>query len=475
MNIAEQHENIIKFADELLGMIINKHDLFWLIADKVQPDNFPTEKQKKVWFCINELAKNNKQIDILTVTENASFWGFDVGGPAGVIELTNTATEIPTQSHSLHLCQVLKEYSVRWRLRNLNKELTAKVEDVTKHPVDLLQEIQLTCDNISENVFSGQDKSLGDVATEMLESMERAYKNDGQTGINIFGITELDWFLQGGEPGDLIIVAGRPGQGKSSLQNSALLHFVKNKIPGLFWSLEMPNRMTYARLVSAITGIPYTDLVKKAFDESRMAEVYRAIDMINESGIVMEDKTSLNPLDLKARVASMKHKGGCDGVFVDRLGLMKSMPGLEKANKTERLGETTGFLKRTAQELELPFIVHSQLSRAVDARPDRRPQLSDLRDSGHIEQDATKVLMLYRPEYYGFMDNGDNMNFVDYAGKGIGIIAKNRNGKTGDVMMDFKAPQTLFTNEGYEFGVEPDPANNAITNNRPDDNDIVPF
>lgn len=437
-------EEVIKLytltGENVLAGILHHQQLYWMVADKLKPEHFLLDHQQRIYTAIQTVAKQGAAIAWDTVAQeiilnHASARNqFFSGEYDDHLKGLNKSPE-----HFQGKAAMLTNSSLGFRAVQKAKDFIRAI-DYRTLPIESIKMLQMDLEHIANDVFD-TEQTLSDISVSFVDDMEKAKDRDGQRGIDLFGIPELDNYIPG-EEGDLIIIAGRPGSGKSSLQNSAIVHCINAGIPALFWSLEMPNKRTYGRIVSALTGIGYNDLTSRKFSDDKMDDVIKAIDKINASGIILEQTPGISAMDLKARVSAIQSKQELKAVFIDRLGLMTNLPGTGSMQKVNKIAETTKMLRTMSSELSMPIIAHSQLNRAVESRPDKMPQLSDLRDSGAIEQDATKILFLMRPEYYNIEETED---MHDTRGMAYGIIAKNTNGKTGKIIMRFNAPQMYFS------------------------------
>lgn len=438
-------------GDNILAGILHHQQLYWMVADKLKPEHFLLDHQQRIYTAIQSVAKQGAAIAWDTVAQeiilnHASARNqFFSGEYDDHLKGLNKSPE-----HFQNKAALLTNASLGFRAVRKVKDFIRAIDYKTL-PIESIKGLQMDLEHIANDVFD-TEQTLTDISVSFVDDMEKAKNDGGQRGIDLFGIPELDNYIPG-EEGDLIIIAGRPGSGKSSLQNSAIVHCIEMGIPALFWSLEMPNKRTYGRIVAALTGMNYNDLTSHKFPESKMGVIIKAIDKINASGIILEHTPGISAMDLKARVSAIQSKQELNAVFVDRLGLMANMPGTGSMQKVNKIAETTKMLRTMSSELQMPIIIHSQLNRAVENRPDKMPQLSDLRDSGAIEQDATKILFLMRPEYYNIMETED---MHDSRGMAYGIIAKNTNGRTGKIIMRFNAPQMYFSSTEKEIVIDYD-------------------
>jgi replicative DNA helicase len=409
-------------------------------------------------------------IDLLTLTEEVKTSGDleMIGGPFALVELTNrVASSANIEYHARILVQ---KYLQRNLIKLSTDTIKAAYEDTTD-VFDLYDNLEIKLMNTKDQIRKGANKSNINISMELMKDIEKAkMKENGIIGIPIFGISELDEMLNGAEEDDFILIAGRPSMGKSSLANSIIINAIENDIPLVMWSIEMTSKKTFARAVSGLSGVPYKTIIRGQANPYEHEAIMKAFDKINNSKIIFrEDPVNIH--EFRSQVISMKQKHGIQAVIFDRIGLFtKTDP---KHNDFNHISEVSPILRRTANELKIPMIIISQLSRAVETRGGtKRPMLSDLRNSGSLEQDATKVIFCYRPEYYEIMEDEDGNSTK---GKGELIVAKNSNGQSKTVQVAFQSQCMIYKPITEEEKNEANFWNNAIQLSQRVADEDVPF
>lgn len=449
----------VELEEAVLGALMLDKDAFLQVMNTLSAEVFYKEAHQKVYTAMLQLFKKAAPIDLLTVTEEVKLSGDleMVGGPYMLVELTNrVASAANIEYHSRVLVQ---KYMQRNLIKISTETIRAAYEDTTD-VFDLYDNLEIKLMNTKEQIRKGSNKSNVNISIELMKDIEKAKSRaNGILGIPIFGIQELDEMLNGAEEDDFILIAGRPGMGKSSLANSIIINAIENDIPMVMWSIEMTSKKTFARTVSGLSGVPYKTIIRGQANHYEAEAIQRAIDKINNSKIIFrEDPVNIH--EFRSEVISMKQKHDIEAVIFDRIGLFSKSD--LKHNDFTHISEVSPILRRTANELKMPMIIISQLSRAVETRGGmKRPMLSDLRNSGSLEQDATKVIFCYRPEYYKITEDNEGRSTK---GKGELIVAKNSNGQSQTIHVDFKS-ECMVYKEIKKDGVEDHEFWNNTVNN----------
>ncbi len=480
----------IDLEEAVLGACMIEKEALDVVIDILQPDAFYTDAHQKIFKAINALFGAAKPIDILTVADQLRTNGEleDVGGPYYLAELTNRIAS--AANVEFHARIVAQKYIQRELIRVSSNIIKDAYEDTTD-VFELLDEAE-------KNLFAIADENLrkngsmigGIVSTEILEiskRMSRAQEGDVLTGVGS-GFTELDRATSGWQKSDLIIVAARPGMGKTSfnlaLARNAAIDLQK---PVAFFSLEMTTNQLVQRLISMETEINADKLRKGTLEPYEWTQLTMRVDKLKKAPIIIDDSPALNVFELRAKCRRYKEQFGIEMVIIDYLQLMagSSVNGKGMGNREQEISQISRSLKSIAKELNIPIIALSQLSRAVETRGGvKRPMLSDLRESGAIEQDADIVIFLYRPEYYEIFQDEDGN---DTRGLAEVIIAKHRNGELKTIKTKFINRYAKFVNlddNNYSFEAtdlnqsqkeESGQGNYKTIKSRMDDNDETPF
>jgi len=409
---------------------------------KLFSDMFYKIEFKAIFSSIETLYDNNQGIDLLTVVEELKRQNKleEAGGVFGVSKTTNSV--VSSANIENHILLLSEMYLKREMINICHSSFSKAFDDET----DIFDLISVTDDRIQkaqEKIVKGMSKDINYYAMKVLEQHAQV-KETGVLGIKT-GIPERDKATNGLVSPDLLIIAARPGAGKTALGLSITYNTsVLKDVPCAWFSLEMDGVQLVRRLVSMDTGISH-ERIRNGHtngDEDKM--LGESIDKIVNSKIFIEDKTSMNIRDIRTKASILKKKHNIGYIVVDYIQLMNGVDAKGK-NREQIVSDISRGLKCIAKELEIPVIALSQLSRAVETRADKMPMLSDLRESGAIEQDADSVLFLMRPEYYGMQDPIE-INSKDFPTEKLAIcsIAKNRHGSTKNIAMEFTGSTMQF-------------------------------
>jgi replicative DNA helicase len=422
----------------VLGAILVHNDAFNLAAQVIEPADFYRDAHRRIFDKMITLNERNHAIDFVTLKEELARAGEldEVGGPAYVASL---ADGVPRATNVEYYAKIVKEKAT---LRNLiyaaNKILTNAYE------AD--QESDLILDEAESAIFSVADVRLKAGFVPMKELVKESFPKIEQlfeqkrfiTGVPT-GFVDLDEMTRGLQPGDLIIVAARPSMGKTSLvlNISQYVAAQPDLVVG-FFSLEMSKESLFIRLLTSEAQIDSHRLMSGAIGQKDYSRISHALETLSSMKLYIDDTASIGVLEMRAKCRRLQAEHGLNLIVVDYIQLMSGRGRFE--NRTLELAAISRSLKGLAKELSVPIIVLSQLSRAPEARADHRPQLSDLRESGALEQDADLVGLIYRDDVYNKDPNNPD------AGTAELIIAKQRNGPTGTVRLAFLREQTRFAN-----------------------------
>ncbi len=409
------------------------------IADAIETlerSYFYKEAHRKIFLSIINLFDANKPVDIVTLIDDLKKRGQleEVGGPAYVTSLT---TVVPTAANINHYAKIVKEKAL---LRSLITTATQIIsegyesdEDVDK----LIDKAEKLIFEITSRRIERDSLSLKEVIKSSIETIDALYQRKASvTGIPT-GFLELDVMTAGLQASDLIVIAGRPSMGKSALVCSMAEHAgIIEKIPVAVFSLEMSKDQLVQRMLCSHARVDAHKVRTGFLAQSDWPKLTAAAGKLSEASIYIDDTPSITVLEIRAKARRLKAQHDIKLIILDYLQLMQGPTGSE--NRQQEISEISRSLKALARELKVPLIAVSQLSRAVETRTDHRPQLSDLRESGAIEQDADVVALLLREEYYNPTD--ENRGLADV------ILAKQRNGPVGTVKLAFVKEYTRFEN-----------------------------
>ena len=434
----------------LAAMLIDKNGLTECL-DILNAEVFYKNKHKVLFSTIKEVYTNSDAVDLLTVSSALKKANKleSIGGDFFLIGLTQKVSSSAHVEH--HARIILQKYIQRELIRNASSIVKNSYRD-DADVFDILDMAYNHLNQVGELSMSSQESSLKDVIDSVVERGVKIYNGEIKAGI-VTPIRKLTDRTGGWRDGELIIMAARPGMGKTSFALCCALKSAKEKIPTAFFSLEM-NKAT---LTSKILSMEFKVDNKKFMidgldihDQSRIDEGRRTI---NQIPLFLDDTAGLSIEKFQIKAKRLKSKHGIKLIVVDYMQLMTATG--TKGNREQEISKISRGLKKTALDLNIPIIALSQLSRAVETRPNKRPQLSDLRESGAIEQDADIVTFLYRPEYYGISEwDEQDYNFESTENECEYIVAKNRNGGLIRNRMKFEGRYTLFSDLENQYNFE---------------------
>lgn len=472
----------VPLEEAVLGAIMLEKEALTVVLDILRPESFYTDAHQLIFTAVLKLFERSQPIDLLTVMEELKKMGEleTVGGPAYLAELTNKiASAANIEYHSRIIAQ---KFIQREMIRVSTKVLKDAYEDTTD-VFELLDQAEQGLFSIAQQNMNKSYSTMGGLASAFLKQIEELKnRKDGLTGVPT-GFTELDRLTSGWQRSDLIILAARPGMGKTSfvlsIARNAALDF---KMPVAVFSLEMSNLQLAQRLIAMEAEISGSKMRNGQLEDYEWHQLYAAIEKVSEAPIYIDDTPAINIFELRAKCRRLKSQHDIQLVIIDYLQLMSGAGDSTRGNREQEVGAISRALKSLAKELNVPVIALAQLSRAVEVRGgSKRPQLSDLRESGSIEQDADIVSFIYRPEYYQIMEDEEGNSL-----KGIAevIVAKHRNGALSTVKLRFTDQFARFSDlEELDFAALPSaassnpPSYNAVITkgSRMNEEDDIPF
>ena len=422
----------------VLGAILVHNDAFNMAAQVIDSSDFYRDAHRRIFDKMVALNERNQAIDFVTLKEELGRSGDldDVGGPAYVASL---ADGVPRATNVEYYARIVKEKST---LRNLifaaNKILTNAYEADQESDL-ILDEAESAIFGVADDRLKAGFIAMRDLVKESFPKIEQLFEQKRLiTGVPT-GFVDLDEMTRGLQGGDLIIVAARPSMGKTSLVlNMAQYVAVQPDRTVGFFSLEMSKESLFLRLLTSEAQIDSHRLMSGAIGQKDYGRISHALETLSAMKLYIDDTASIGVLEMRAKARRLKAEHGLSLLVVDYIQLMSGRGRFE--NRTLELASISRSMKGLAKELNVPVVVLSQLSRAPEARSDHRPQLSDLRESGALEQDADLVVLIYRDDVYNKDPNSPD------AGTAELIVAKQRNGPTGVVRLAFLREQTRFAN-----------------------------
>lgn len=424
------------------GLMIDINAVFVGMA-KLFPEIFYVEAHQKVFEAIQKLYDNNSKIDILTVVAQLKKMEEldNVGGMHYIAKLTDSV--VSGANIENHIKLVAEAYLKRESIR-LSGELIGEAYEDHSDAFDIINIADAGFQSIQEKVLTGMTKDISFFGSKVLEQ-HATTKETGVLGIQT-GMNAIDKVISGLVSPDLIILAARPSQGKTALALSITYNTsVKGNVPCAWFSLEMDGTQLVRRLASIDCQIDHEKIRKGITSHDEDLLLYQSIEKVSNAKIFIQDDANVNIRDIRTKSHLLKRKHGIKYIVVDYIQLMNGVD-VKGKSREQIVSDISRGLKLLAKELQMPVIALSQLSREVEKRPNKMPQLSDLRESGAIEQDADEVIFLMRPEFYGMMESV-NIGGKEYDPQSLTIVgtAKNRHGGTRNTALHFKGSCMHFT------------------------------
>ena len=430
----------LEAEQSVLGSMIIEKEALYAACELLKEQDFYRTAHQKIYESIIALSERGEPVDLVTLSDEMQGRGC-LEEAGGATYLVNLANVVPTAANVKYYAQIVREKSI---LRSLINSATGIVTRCYESPENVEELLDQAEQQIFEIGRQGKQQGfapLKDVLMQAFDRIERLFdEKKGVTGIST-GFTDLDHISSGLQESDLVIVAARPSMGKTTLAlNIAQRIAVKDKKPVAFFSMEMSKEQLAQRLLCAQAQIDAQNMRRGFLSQDEWQRLTRAVGPLSEAPLYIDDTASLSAMDVRAKARRLKAERGLDVIFIDYLQLMRGYSRSE--NRQQELSEISRSLKALAKELNVPVIALSQLSRAVEKRPDRRPILSDLMESGGIEANADMVLFIYRESYYN--------KEVEKANVAEIIVAKQRNGPVGTVELYFLDRYTKFANIARE-------------------------
>ena len=421
----------------VLGALMIDKDAYTVVCEMLYPESFYEPRNQKIYTAIRDLEMKEQPVDIWTVTEQLAKQGDleDVGGPAYVTELSS---RVASSANIEYHARIIAQKFLARQLISYASFIETKAFDETIDIDDLMQE--------AEGNMKKDYTQIDPVIKTAIDVIQKSAANkDGLTGVPS-GYYKLDDITSGWQPSDLVIIAGRPAMGKTSFALSMAKNIAAEyQVPMAFFSLEMSNTQLVNRLISNVCEIQGSKILNGQLRPDEWERLDKRVNNLLGAPLFIDDTPGLSVFELRTKARRLVREHGVKIIMIDYLQLMNAN-GMRFSSRQEEVSTISRSLKGLAKELDIPIIALSQLNRGVESREGlegKRPQLSDLRESGAIEQDADMVLFVHRPEYYHIYqdDNGRDLH-----GMAQIIIAKHRKGATGDVLLTFRGEFTRFEN-----------------------------
>ncbi len=421
-----------------LGALLIDKDAIIKVADLITDEDFYHEKHATLYRAIIELFEKRQPIDVLTLTsllEDKKELDM-IGGASYIAELTS---EVPTASHIFQYGTIVKQKAILRKLLKAGDIITSLGYKETDEVENLLEEAEKAIFNVSQTFIQDRFVHVKDVLSQTYEKLADLHdpeSKDKYRGIPS-GFRDLDNILSGMQPSDLIILAARPSMGKTAFALNIAQNVARHKKAVGMISLEMSKEQLVERMFCSLLGVDSWKMRTGKLTDEDFSKIGGIMDELNSMKFFIDDSIGGSIAELRAKARRLQMENGLDLLIVDYLQLMSSGKSVgNMSNRVQEISDISRSLKGLARELKIPVIALSQLSRAVEMRPSKIPQLSDLRESGAIEQDADVVMMMYREDYYE--EDTDRAGVTDI------YIRKHRNGPTGKIELAFKKEQMKF-------------------------------
>ncbi|SFN32951.1 replicative DNA helicase [Formivibrio citricus] len=448
----------VEAEQSVLGGLLLDNPSFDKIADVIGASDFYRDDHRRIFNTICNLIEHNRPADVITVAEALDSTN-ELAYVGGLAYLGSLAQNTPSAANIRRYAEIVREKSVMRQLASVATDIADGAYNPNgREARDLLDEAETKVFQIAEQSARGQKGfiAMPPILKEIVARIDHLYQQEDQgdvTGIAT-GFIDLDRMTSGLQKGDLIIVAGRPSMGKTAFSINIAEHVaIEGKLPVAVFSMEMGAAQLGMRMVGSVGKIDMHKLKTGRFEDEDWTRLTHAVSRLSEAPIFIEETGALTAMDIRTKSRRLARQcGGQLGLIViDYMQLMAGRAGARDQNRATELGEISRSLKGLAKELQVPIIALSQLSRSVEQRTDKRPMMSDLRESGAIEQDADLIMFMYRDEYYN----------PDSAFKGLAecIVGKHRNGPTGKVPLVFQGQFSRFDNalmrpEGWSSDLE---------------------
>jgi replicative DNA helicase len=448
----------LDLEEAVLGALMLEKNALNAVVEFLKPEHFYKETHKEVYAAIVDLFKSSDPVDMRTVVNQLRKTGKLelIGGAYAIAELTSKVSSAANiEFHS----RVIMEMAIKRELIQVASQIHHNAYEDTTDVFELLDKTEQSIFEISDSNLRKNYDSMRNLMTRAIQELQLLKEHkDGLTGVPS-GFTGLDRMTSGWQRSDLVIIAARPGMGKTAFVVSALRNAaVDFKVPVAIFSLEMASIQLVNRMISAEAELEGEKIKRGTLAEHEWTQLVHKTNKLTTAPIFIDDTPALSVLELRAKSRRLRAEHNVQLIVVDYLQLMRGDQG---GNREQEIASISRALKGIAKELNVPVLALSQLSRGLETRGgDKRPQLSDLRESGSIEQDADIVMFLYRPEYYKITVDEEGM---PTQGMGEIIIAKHRNGSVGSVKLKFIGKYTKFTDFDAPYSTSENPFAGMIT------------
>jgi len=423
----------------VLGGLMLDNSCWEELADVLVEEDFYHKENRLIFRALNALGEQNSPMDVVTVSEYLAALNL-LEEAGGLAYLGMLARETPSVANIRAYANIVRKRSLLRRLIEVAGQIADSAYNPEgREPNELVEQAERSIFEIAERGKRSSQSfvSIRQLLTDAVDRIDSLFHSDSAlTGLST-GLTEFDNKTAGLQNGDLIIIAGRPSMGKTSFAMNIAEHVaIRDKVPTAVFSMEMPGEQLAMRMISSLGRIDQAKVRTGRLDDEDWPRITSAAALMSEAPMFIDDAPALSPTEIRARARRLKRKHGLGLIVVDYLQLMQ-VHGYSE-NRTNEISEISRGLKALAKELQVPVIALSQLNRNLEQRPNKRPVMSDLRESGGIEQDADLIVFIYRDEVYNPESNDKGTAEI--------IIAKQRNGPTGMVRLTFLGQYTRFEN-----------------------------
>ncbi len=429
----------------VIGCVLVNEKSVAASAEIIKPDDFYFGANREIYAVVMSLFNENIPIDIVTVSDRLQQQD-KLDAIGGVVYLTAAATSVATTENVVYHSKIIKEKSVLRRLIKTASAISELAYDADGEVERILERSEQMIFDVSATREQSDIVPVSDVLMQTYQHMVENSQSGGNLTGEETGFGSLDKATGGLHGGELILIAGRPAMGKSSLAVNIAEHIAINKGKTVaIFNLEMPKEQLVRRILCSQAMVDASKMLAGDFTGDDWQNICRVLDKVDSSPLYIDDSASVTVSEIRAKCRRLKQTKGLSLIVIDYLQLMQS--GSRTESRQQEVAEISRSLKILAKELDVPVIALSQLSRAVETRKDRRPMLSDIRESGSIEQDCDIVMFIYRDEYYN--PDTEEKNIAEC------IIAKHRNGEPGTIKLGWQGRYTKFTNLAYRPDEEP--------------------
>lgn len=437
-NIIRMLPNDVEAEQAVLGAMIIDKDAIANVLEMIRPDDFYREDNREVFSAIVDLFENSKPIDVVSIKEQLRLRG-SLEAVGGIAFIADLSTRVPTAANVEYYAKIVEEKSILRKLIHSSNDISNMGYAANEDVQDIVDAAEKKIFDIVQKRNVKGFEPIKNILVDNMEKLEELYNQKGYiTGLS-YGFNDLDMKTAGLHNSDLILIAARPAMGKTAFALNIAQHVaVHDKVPVAIFSLEMSKEQLVNRLLSCEGMIDAQKMRTGKLEEDDWGKLAQAMSILSDAPIYIDDTPGQTVMEIRAKCRRLKLEKGLGLIVIDYLQLMQGSSKRGGDNRQQEVSDMSRALKIMAKELDVPVITLSQLSRAPDGRPDHRPVLSDLRESGAIEQDADIVMFIYRDDYYNPETEKKNISEI--------ILAKHRGGSTGTVELVWMGQYTKFAN-----------------------------